>query len=333
MKIVQYAERGNPVDVVKVLEVDAPSAGPGEVVLDVLASPINPSDVLTVTGDYGILPPLPAYCGNEGVGRVASLGEGVEDIAVGQQVFLPVGAGTWRQQITAKAAEIVPVPPGTDPLQMAMLTINPPTAYLMLRDFVRLEPGDWVIQNASNSGVGRYVIQLAAAQGAKSINIVRRAELADELKAMGADAVVVEGPGMSKEVREITGGAPVKLGLDAIGGDSTLALGDCLTDDGVVVNYGLLSGEPCKLSSAATIFHDVTLRGFWLARWFRNAPIGERMAVVTEIAGRIATGELVAAVDSTYDLDHISDALARSMAGSRDGKVLVTPNGPIDSQV
>jgi len=329
MKIVPYAMRGNPVDVVKVLDVDAPVAGPGEVVLDVQASPINPSDVLTITGDYGILPPLPAYCGNEGVGLVVALGEGVDDVVVGQQVFLPIGAGTWRQQITAKAAELVPVPPGTDPLQMAMLAINPPTAYLMLRDFVRLDPGDWMIQNAANSGVGRYVIQLAAAQGAKSINIVRRADLAEELKAMGADAVVVEGPGMAKEVRDITGGAPLKLGLDAIGGDSTLALGDCLTDDGLVVNYGLLSGEPCKLSSAATIFHDVSLRGFWLARWFRSAPIGERMAVMTEIGARVATGELTAAVDSTYDLDHIGDALARSMAPGRDGKVLVTPNGPL----
>ena len=184
--------------------------------------------------------------------------------------------------------------------------------------------------NAANSGVGRYVIQLAAAQGAKSINIVRRPELVDELKAMGAEAVIVEGPGMAKAVREITGGEPLKLGLDAIGGDATLALGDCLTSDGVVVNYGLLSGEPCKLSSAATIFHDVSLRGFWLARWFRTAPIGERMSVMTEIGGRLATGELSAAIDSTYDLDHIGDALARAMEGGRDGKVLITPNGPVE---
>jgi len=330
MKVVQYAERGNPVEVVQVLETDAPVAGPGEVVIDVEASPINPSDVLTITGDYGILPEMPAYCGNEGVGRIASMGEGVEDLLVGVRVFLPVGVGTWRQQIKAKAIDLVPVPPGTDPLQMSMLTINPPTAYLMLRDFVRLNPGDWVIQNAANSGVGRYVIQLAAAQGAKSINIVRRPELVDELKAMGAEAVIVEGPGMAKAVREITGGEPLKLGLDAIGGDATLALGDCLTSDGVVVNYGLLSGEPCKLSSAATIFHDVSLRGFWLARWFRTAPIGERMSVMTEIGGRLATGELSAAIDSTYDLDHIGDALARAMEGGRDGKVLITPNGPVE---
>ena len=330
MKVVQYAERGNPVEVARVLDVEAPVAGPGEVVLDVLASPINPSDVLTLTGDYGILPPLPAFCGNEGVGRVAALGEGVDDMVVGQPVFLPVGGGTWRQQITAKAIDLVPVPPGSNALQMAMMTINPPTAYLMLRDFVRLNPGDWMIQNAANSGVGRYVIQLAEAQGVKSINVVRRPELVDELKAMGAEAVVVEGPDMVREVRKLTDGAPVKLGLDAIGGDATLVLGDCLTTGGVVVNYGLLSGEACKLSSAATIFHDVALRGFWLARWFREAPIGERMAVMTELAARVAAGELVAAVDSTFDLDHIGDALARSMAGGRDGKVLLTPNGNIE---
>jgi mitochondrial enoyl-[acyl-carrier protein] reductase / trans-2-enoyl-CoA reductase len=330
MKVVQYAERGIPSDVAKVLEVDAPVAGPGEVILDVEASPINPSDFLTITGDYGILPKLPAFCGNEGVGRVASVGEGVEDIAVGTRVFLPLGGGTWRQQITARAADLVPVPPGTDPLQMAMMTINPPTAYLMLRDYVRVDPGDWIIQNAANSGVGQYVIQLAAAQGAKSINIVRRPELVDELKAMGAEAVVVEGPDMVREVRKIIGDEPLKLGLDAIGGDATLALGDCLTDDGIVVNYGLLSGDPCKISSAATIFHDITLRGFWLARWFMQAPIGERMSVMTELGARLATGELSATIDSTYDLDHIGEALDRSMAPGRNGKVLVTPNGPVE---
>jgi NADPH:quinone reductase-like Zn-dependent oxidoreductase len=212
---------------------------------------------------------------------------------------------------------------------MAMLSINPPTAYLMLRDFARLNPGDWLIQNAANSAVGRYVIQLAAAQGAKSINVVRRADLDDELMALEAEAVLVDGDDLAARVREIVGDAPLRLALDAVGGAATLRLGDCLTGGGVVVNYGLLSGDACRLSSAATIFHDVGLRGFWLARWYREAPAGERIAVITEMAGRIAAGDLVAAVDSTYGLDNADDALARAMAGGRNGKILITPNGPV----
>ena len=331
MKAAQYSKRGHPPDIISVIEVDAPTAGPGEVVIDVEVSPINPSDILTLTGDYGILPKLPAYCGNEGVGRINAIGDGVTEFEIGTRVFLPVGGGTWRQQMVARADDLVPVPLAADAVQMAMLSINPPTAYLMLRDFVRLNPGDWVIQNAANSAVGRYVIQLAAAQGAKSINVVRRAELNDELMALGGEAVVVDGDDLAARVKEIIGDAPLKLALDAIGGDATLRLGDSLTTEGVVVNYGLLSGEACSLSSAATIFHDVGLRGFWLARWFRQAPIGERIAVMTEMAGRIAAGDLIAAVDSTYALDDIQQALSRAMADGRDGKVLIAPNGPVSS--
>jgi len=329
MKAAQYSERGHPPDIINVIELDAQEPAAGEVVINVEASPINPSDVLTLTGDYAIRPKLPAFGGAEGVGRVASLGDGVSEPEVGARVFLPVGIGTWRQQVVAKADDLVPVPAGTDPLQMAMLTVNPPTAYLMLRDYVRLNPGDWVIQNAANSAVGRYVIQLAAAQGAKSINVVRREGLADELTALGAEAVVVDGDDLARRVKQIVGDDPLKLALDAVGGEATLRLGDSLTSGGVVVNYGLLSGEACRLSSAATIFHDVSLRGFWLARWFREAPIGERMAVMTEMAGRVAAGDLTAAVDGCYPLEEISEALARAMADGRDGKVLVTPNGPV----
>lgn len=332
MKAVKYARRGDPLEVVEVVDIASPQAGPGEVVIDVEAAPINPSDVLAITGDYGILPKLPAFCGAEGIGRISALGDGVDDLATGTRVFLPLGGGVWRQQLTAQADDLVPVPPGTDALQMAMLSINPPTGYLMLRDFVRLNPGDWLIQNAANSAVGRYVVQLAAAQGAKAINVVRRAGLSDELTALGGEAVIVDGDDLAARVKEIVGEAPLRLALDAVGGEATLRLGECLTRGGVVVNYGLLSGEACRLSSAATIFHDVALRGFWLARWLREAPVGERITVMTEMAGRIAAGDLLAAVDSTHGLEDTEaarKALARAMSAGRDGKVLFTPNGPL----
>jgi len=333
MKTLQYAARGNPLEVIEVIDVDPPRAGAGEVVIDVEATPINPSDVLTISGDYALQPKLPAIGGSEGIGRIAALGEGVDDFAVGTRVFLPLGSGTWRQQIVAGTDDLTPAPEGVDTLQMAMLSVNPPTAYLMLRDFVRLNPGDWIIQNAANSAVGRYVIQMAEAQGVKSINVVRRADLGDELTALGAAAVVVdEGQNLTREVHDIVGDAPLRLALDAIGGTATLRLGDCLSTGGCVVNYGLLSGEACQLSAAATIFHDVSLRGFWLARWYREAPIGERMTVMTEMAARIAAGDLATAVDSTHTLENTADAqaaLGRAMAAGRNGKVLFTPNGKL----
>ena len=167
----QYQHRGPvPQDVIEAIEFQLPAPAAGQALIKVLASPINPSDVLTLTGEYGILPPLPAIGGNEGVGRIEALGEGVSHLQVGQTVLLPVGSGTWTSHMLAEAAKLIALP-AANPQQLSMLTINPPTAYLMLKEFVDLQPGDWVIQNAANSGVGSYLIQLAKIRGLKTVNV------------------------------------------------------------------------------------------------------------------------------------------------------------------
>ena len=152
MKKAVYEKRGPvPQDVIRAVEFDEPVLQKGQVLIEVLAAPINPSDILTLTGEYGMLPPLPAVGGNEGVGRVAAHGPDVAQPAVGQIVMLPVGSGTWATHLVANAAGLVPLPEGADPLQLAMMTINPPTASLLLSEFVDLKPGDWLIQSAANS--------------------------------------------------------------------------------------------------------------------------------------------------------------------------------------
>ncbi|HMB58477.1 MAG TPA: zinc-dependent alcohol dehydrogenase family protein, partial [Xanthomonadales bacterium] len=182
----QYQQRGpEPQDLIEAVSIDQPELRDGEVLLELLAAPINPSDVLTITGDYGILPPLPAFAGNEGVGRVAAHGPGVSNPPIGQTVLLPMGIGTWSTHMVAPANKLVPLPNDADPLQLSMISINPPTAALMLSEFVELEEGDWVIQNAANSGVGNYLVQLAAMRGLKTVNIVRRESLIAPLKASG----------------------------------------------------------------------------------------------------------------------------------------------------
>ncbi|MEQ1517335.1 MAG: zinc-dependent alcohol dehydrogenase family protein, partial [Usitatibacteraceae bacterium] len=192
MQRAQYTERG-PVPQASIKSVDftLPPLAEGQVLIKVLAAPINPSDVLTLTGGYGILPPLPAIGGNEGVGVVAELGPGVSAPAVGQTVLLPAGSGTWTTHLVADAKKLMPLPNGVDPLQLAMMTVNPPTAYLMLKEFVDLQAGDWVIQNVANSGVGEYLIQLAKIRGLKTVNIVRRESAVAAVKAMGGDVVLV----------------------------------------------------------------------------------------------------------------------------------------------
>ena len=208
-----------------------------------------------------------------------------------------------------------------------MMTVNPPTAHLLLKEFVDLEPGEWVIQNAANSGVGEYLIQLAKIRGLKTVNIVRRESAVAAVKAMGGDVVLVDSSGVPKLVKEATSGAKIRLAIDAVGGKSTDNLANCLTDGGVLVNYGMMSGEPCTVSPSSFVFRDVTLRGFWLALWFRKATPPQQMAVFGELAKLIATGKLKARVHATYDIGQIKEAVAAAAAGERDGKILMVPKG------
>ena len=322
----KYSQRGPvPQDVIDAVAFDAPVLASGQVLIKVLAAPINPSDVLTLTGQYGMLPPLPAIGGNEGVGDIAALGPDVSGLNVGQRVLLPVGCGTWSTHVVADAKRLMPLPNAADPVQMSMLTVNPPTAALMLSEFVDLQAGEWVIQNAANSGVGGYLIQIARARGLKTVNVVRRESALASLADSGGDVVLVDGPDLHKRVAEATGKARIRLGIDAVGGASTEHLARCLAEGATLVNYGAMSGEPCQISPGSFVFRDITLRGFWLALWFRKATPQQQMALYGDLAKRIAGGELHARVHATFPVERIKEAVAAAAAGERDGKIVITP--------
>ncbi|WP_018972817.1 zinc-dependent alcohol dehydrogenase family protein [Rudaea cellulosilytica] len=322
----QYTRRDpDPQSVIEAVPFERPVLAPGQALVAVLAAPINPSDVLTLTGEYGILPPLPAVGGNEGVGRVVELGPDTQGPAVGQTVLLPAGIGTWASHVLAPVAKLVPLPNGADPQQLAMLTVNPPTASLLLGNFVDLKPGDWVVQNAANSGVGSYLVQLARQRGLKTVNIVRRESAVAGVETLGADVVLVDGEDLAARVKAVTHGASIKLGVDSVGGSATLRLAACLGEGSIVVNYGALSGDACKVSPRELVFRDITLKGFWLARWFRITPAAQQHALLAELAGLIAAGKLKAPIQATYDLMQIKQAVAAAAAGERQGKIMIVP--------
>ena len=315
-----------PQDVIEAVRFTLPALKSGEALVAVLAAPINPSDVLTLTGEYGQLPPLPAVGGGEGAGRVQALGSAVSGLAIGQMVLLPVGSGTWSTHVVVEATALVPLPAGADPQQLAMLTVNPPTAWLLLSDFATLQTGDWVLQNAANSAVGGYLVQLAKARGLKTVNVVRRDAARAAVETLGGDVVLVDGDDLSARVRAATGEAKIALGIDAVGGAATERLAQALAPGGTVVNYGAMSGEPCTISPASLIFRGITLRGFWLARWFRTTDPEVRTALFGELVAMIAAGQLHARVQATYGIDEIKVAVAAAAAGERDGKILLLPN-------
>jgi NADPH:quinone reductase-like Zn-dependent oxidoreductase len=329
MKIVEFSAFGIPSEVAKCIEVPEPGPpGDDEVVIRIEAFPINPVDLLTMEGRYATRPALPAAVGSESVGRIAAVGAAVDHLQVGDRV-INMDRDNWAQQRKVKAAKAIKMPEGVDVLQLAMLKVNPATALLLLRDFVTLQPGAWVIQDAANSGVGQNLIHLAKADGIRTVNIVRREQLIEPLKSIGADAVVVDGPDLVEAVRAETGGA-AKLAIDAVAGPATMRLADCLADGGTIVNYGLLSGEPCMLDSHQAVFRGISLTGFWLVRSLGAMAPAQIGALYGDLAGRIAAGDLRVEVEATYPIEEIEAALSHASGSGRSGKVLVTPNGPVD---
>jgi NADPH:quinone reductase-like Zn-dependent oxidoreductase len=319
MKQIVYETFGNPGEVLKVVEAPSQPLEAGQVRVEVLRAPINPSDLIQVSGNYGVRPPLPTTAGNEGLGRI------VEGEGEGQLVLLPAGAGTWATEVVADPRHLVPLPDG-DLDQLSMLFVNPATAALLLTEYVDLKEGDWVIQSAANSAVGGYLVQLARARGINVVCVVRRESAIADLKELGADVVLVDGPDLAREVKEATG-AKMKLAVDAVAGKTAGRLADTLENGGTLVNYGGMSNEDSALGAAALIFNNITVRGFWLVTWMNAVDKVARAALYQDLAGQIAKGTLFAPIDKHFTLDEIAEAAAYSWAGGRKGKVMLAPNG------
>jgi len=329
MKQVVIDRYGAPEDVARCAEVpDVGAPAAGEVVFDVLAFPINPADVSFCRGTYRLKPTLPATPGAECIGRVTAVGAGVSDVKSGDLV-INLQRENWTQRRRVKAADVIPVPAKMDLRQAAMLRINPPTALLMLTDFVDLKPGDWVIQNVANSAVGRLVIRLAKERGLKTMNVVRREALFAELKALGADGCVVDGPEMAAQVKEQVGGGAIRLGLDAVSGRATARLIACLSDSGVACNYGSMSGEDPVVPRGALSNNGVKLVGFTLGRFLGTRSLPQIREIYADLGRKIVDGYLSAPVEKVYPIDDISSALVHAQRGERTGKVLIAPNAPV----
>ena len=329
MKVVQFSRFGRPDDVVECIAVDDPPApAADEVALEVLAFPINPADLLTIEGRYAVRPSLPSRVGAECVARVSAVGRTVDDLRAGDLV-IPLDRDNWVQRKTAKAGRVIKVPAHVDPLQLAMLKVNPPTAWLMMTDYVDLAPGEWILQDAANSGVGQCLIQLAKAEGYKTVNIVRREGLADELIRIGADAVLVDGSNLAERVAAATRDAPIRLAIDAVGGNQIVRFGDALANEATVVTYGLLSGENPQLTPHQCIFKQICLTGFWLMPRLQKMPHERIVTLYDRLASRLADGSVHVPVQGTFPIEDIKKAVALTHGYGRAGKVLVTPNGPV----
>ena len=322
IKAVVYETHGNPPDVLRVETRPWPKPAADEAVVRMQAAPINPADLNAIEGKYPVRPQLPATPGFEGAGVVVDLGADVQGIRTGAVVILPHNIGTWREAVAVKATELVAVPPEIEPLHAAMLKINPMTAWRLLHDYVDLKKGDWLIQNAANSAAGRAVMQIARELGYKTVNVVRRAELIEELRSEGGDVVLVDGETLRDEVKSATAGAEIRLGLNAVGGESALRLANSLAPAGTLVTFGAMSLQPLKIPNGLLIFKDLRFRGIWINKWYDQATLSERMAAFRPLFDMAKRGLLKTKIDKSYPLDEVNAAVVHAAQGKRSGKIV-----------
>ena len=323
MKSIIFIQTGKPSDILKATDVALPEPGPNEVRVKVIASPINPSDIMFVQNLYGIRPQLPSGAGFEGMGVVDALGEGVQ-MQTGMRVSF-TSIGTWSEYAIAHQRALIPVPDAMTDDVAAQLFVNPFTAYAMVQDS-GVPEGGWLMLTAAGSAFGKMVIQLCAMRGIKTIGTVRRDDLNEELKTLGLTEVInTETENMAARVKQITDGVGVACVLDAVGGHTATEALKCISKGGTMLIYGVMSLQDPTLNVGLMIFRELTVKGFWLTDWMRRVDSHTRQEVAQNVIGLLASGKIQLPVEASYSLDQIVEAVEHADRPGRWGKILVKP--------
>lgn len=324
MRALIHHSFGDPAQVLGVEDVETPQPGPGEVLVRTVLSPIHNHDLWTVRGTYGFKPELPARAGTEAVGVVEAVGEGVTGFAAGQRVATGGSFGAWAEFFVAEAGALIPVPEGLSDEVAAQLVAMPFSAISLL-DFVQLNEGDWLVQNAANGAVGRLLAQLAAARGINVIGLVRRSSGVQELASQGIERVVAtDDEGWCEQVAQLTGGAPIVVGVDSVGGQASGDVLSLLAENGTLVVFGAMASPTMQIGSGDVIFKQTIVKGFWGSKVSATMPAAKRGELFGELLQRIGSGALTLPVEATYSFDDISAAAAANTE-PRVGKVLLRP--------
>ncbi|MFV0285519.1 MAG: zinc-binding dehydrogenase [Demequina sp.] len=316
---------GDPATVLQYEEVDTPEPGPGQARVRLLLSPIHNHDLWTVSGNYGFKPDMPALAGTEAVGVVDAVGEDVDNLEVGQRVASAGAFGVWAEYFLADAKALIPVADEI-PDEAASQLVSMPFSAISLLDSLDLNEGDWLIQNAANGAVGRLVAQLAKGRGINVVGLVRRAEGVQELADQGIGRVIAtDAEGWKEAVAEITGGAPIRVGVEQVGGQAAGDMLDLLGENSTLVIFGAMASPELNLRSGQIIFKQATVRGFWGSRVSATMAPEDRARLMGELFARLADGTITLPVEATFSLSQIADAVAAHFTPGRAGKVLLKP--------
>jgi trans-2-enoyl-CoA reductase len=235
--------------------------------------------------------------------------------------------GCWCEELVTSEDDLLRLPAGLSDEQAAVISVNAATAFRMLRDFEQLQPGQWVAQNAATSAVGRHVIQLCRRWGLRTLNLVRREEALAELRALGADQVVLEGTRLAAELPRLTGGQRPRLALNAVGGPSAANLAGALAPGGTLVTYGAMGLKPLTVPNGPLIFGELRLGGFWVTAWYQRASRQQTDAMFAELASLFGDGTLETRIEARYPLDQTPQAVAHARQEGRRGKILLQISG------
>lgn len=325
MRTALHERFGDPAEVLTAGERPTPHPGPGEVRIRTVLAPIHNHDLWTVRGQYGYKPSLPAIGGSEATGVVDALGEGVEGFSVGQRVSAASVHGTWAEYFIAPAKMVIPMPDGIDDRTAAQLIAMPLSA-LMLLEFLQVEPGQWILQNAANGAVGKALALLAASRGVYCINLVRRDEGVAEMQALGiARTISTARSDWMAQLQLLLDGATISAAVDSVGGRASSELMTLLGDGGTLVSFGSMSGEPLQLNAGDVIFKQATVKGFWGSKVSQAMAAADKRRLVGELLQLAASGGLSLPVDAEFALEDIADAARASQVPGRQGKVLLRP--------
>lgn len=314
---------GAPEDVLTVEERPVPEPGTGQVRLRIVLSPIHNHDLWTVRGTYGFKPDLPAASGTEALGVVDALGDGVENLAVGQRVVTGGTFGAWAEYIVANATGLIPVPDSL-PDESAAQLVSMPFSTMTLLQFLAAEDGEWIVQNAANGAVGRMLAQLGRARGVNVLGLVRRTAGVEELRAQGIENVIATDREDWRQQAEILlSGAPVVAGVDSVGGPAAGQVLSLLSEGGTLVAFGAMDSPTMEISSSDVIFKQATVKGFWGSKVIPALDPDVRGALFGELFQRIGDGTLTLPVSGVFDAADIADAVRASGTPGRVGKVLL----------
>ncbi len=351
MRALVAVEAGEPNEVLRLESRPVPTAGAGQALIRVQATPVHASDLHVVRGRYGFSPGFPAVGGYmECVGRIEALGPDTGGgLRIGERVVVaavpavpgPRVAGTWQEYLVADTHRLLPVPGRLSDSSACQLAVNPLTALLLVNRELDVQPGEWLLQTAAGSTVGRLVIQLAGHLGIRTINVVRRRDAVAEIKALGGDEVIcTEDEDLVRRVAEIAGPAGVRKAVDCVAGHLGAQVSQALAPGGEAVVYGALSThrqtDPAALtiplSARSLIYETKVVRGFWLNRWFGAASPADVLDALSEVRTLVTGGVLSIPPGRPFPLERFAEAVSFAEAPAHGAKPLFVFDGGRDEE-